>query len=396
VLVAAALLRTRDSVRPSLTHGRTLRRFLFYGVAVAPLCSAATLQLLPFFGGTAPGLLALRNWYMGDALGIAIMTPTILAIQREELAALIKPAKRVETISLLSGLTILAGFVFAQSKYPVAFLLFPTLLLMIFRLRSSGAAIGVFLIAIPAVYFTVQGRGPFSLIRTGSLTYSIFLLQCFLCVLLVVVYAVSAALAERDRLQRDIVEVYRQADVMAGLDHMTGLANRRTFDKELSREWRRAVREHGSLSLLMIDIDYFKRYNDHYGHIAGDECLRTIAALLAKTMVRSNDLAARYGGEEFSIILPGSNEDGALMIADRLRDAIARANLRHEGSTRGYLTVSIGVATAHPTRTMEETQLVQAADTALYLAKRNGRNQVAVEYPRHPPDEDEGTEEEFS
>jgi diguanylate cyclase (GGDEF)-like protein len=165
---------------------------------------------------------------------------------------------------------------------------------------------------------------------------------------------------------------------MAGLDHMTGLANRRTFDKELSREWRRAVRERGSLSLLMVDIDFFKRYNDHYGHPAGDECLRAIASLLARTMVRSNDLAARYGGEEFAIILPGSNLDGALMIAERLRDAIAHANLRHEGSSRGTVTVSIGVASVLPTRTMEESQLIQAADTALYLAKRNGRNQVTV------------------
>jgi diguanylate cyclase (GGDEF)-like protein len=378
VLVAATLLRARDSYRPSLVHWRTLRRFLLYAVVVAPLCWALVVEALRTLAGEAPTRHQIWNWTVGDALGIAWMTPAVLAIEKDELVSLLKPERRVETIGLLLGLTLFAALLFAQSRYSLAFLLVPAFLLVVIRLRSSGSAIGVFLVAIPAALLTVAGRGSFSASQTGSLTYGILLLQCFLCVLLVVVYAVSAALAERDRLQRDIIEAYRQADLMAGLDHMTGLANRRTFDKELSREWRRAVRERGSLSLLMVDIDFFKRYNDHYGHPAGDECLRAIASLLARTMVRSNDLAARYGGEEFAIILPGSNLDGALMIAERLRDAIAHANLRHEGSSRGTVTVSIGVASVLPTRTMEESQLIQAADTALYLAKRNGRNQVTV------------------
>jgi diguanylate cyclase (GGDEF)-like protein len=387
VFVAAVLLRPRDSVPPILTPWPALRRFLLYGVIAGPLCSAAVVQLLRLFGG--PPFTPAGLWMncLGDALGIALMTPAILAIQRDDLVDLLRPKKLAETIGLLAGLVIFTGAIFAQPEPTLTFLLFPAVMLIVFRLRSSGSAIGIFLAAIPAAYLTVHGRGPFSLARTGSLAYSVVLLEGFLCMLLVVVYVVSAELAERDRLQHDIIEAYLQADVMAGLDHLTGLANRRTFDKELSREWRRAVREHGNLSLLMIDIDHFKRYNDHYGHIAGDECLRTIASLLAKTMVRSNDLAARYGGEEFAIILPGSNLAGALMIADRLREAIARASLRHEASNHGYVTVSVGVATAYPTRTMEETQLVQTADTALYLAKRNGRNQVMIGSPRQDAQE---------
>ena len=391
VLIPAQIMRSRSSFRPDLSHWKTLRRFLGYAVLLAPLCWALIAVALRTLAARPTTLQTLGNWTLGDAVGIAWVTPAILAIERTEVASLFKAGRRLETIGLLLGLTLLAVLVFAQSRYTLGFLLVPALLLVVVRLRGSGSAIGVLLIAIPAIWLTAQDRGSFSASQTGSLASGMLLLQCFLCVLLVVVYAVSAALAERDRLQRDILEAYHQADVMAGLDHMTGLANRRTFDKELSREWRRAVRERTSLSLLMVDIDYFKLYNDHYGHVAGDECLRTIAALLAKTMVRSNDLAARYGGEEFAIILPGSNAEGALMIAERLRDTIARANLRHDHSSRGTITVSIGVASAVPLRTMDETQLVQAADKALYLAKRNGRNLVAVSTPyEHDSSQDSG------
>lgn len=177
-------------------------------------------------------------------------------------------------------------------------------------------------------------------------------------------------------MQAELHEAYRQADVMAGLDHITGVANRRMFDKELKREWRRATREQGSLSLLMIDVDFFKKYNDHYGHVSGDDCLRMIGSILSKTMMRTTDLAARYGGEEFAVLLPGSQQEGARLIAERLRQAVARAGLPHAQSHHGHVTISIGVASTHPSRNTHETQILLEADKALYTAKEMGRNQI--------------------
>lgn len=378
ILVAASLMWRAGVTRPNLTEWRTLGRFMLCGVFLAPFVSAIVVEFLRVLGGEPADLLGLWNWFMGDALGIAIMTPLLLAIHADELSDLISRTRRTETISLLSGLTVLSVLVFNQGRYPLAFLLLPALLLVIFRLRASGSAIGIFLIAIPAAYFTVQGEGPFALIRKGALIHSIFMLQCFFCVLLMIVYAVSAALTERDRLQDEMGQAYRQAQELLGLDHLTGLANRRAFDKELAREWRRAIREQGSLSLLMIDVDNFKLYNDHYGHPAGDQCLMAIAFLLSKAMVRSTDLVARYGGEEFAVILPGSHAEGAAIIAERFRQAIVQASLPHAKSGLSFVSVSIGVATLHPAIEMNSSQLLQAADEALYQAKKNGRDQIAI------------------
>lgn len=378
ILIAATLLVQPGSMRPDLSQPRMLGRFVLFGILLAPLSSAVLVALLRWMAGLPADATSFWRWYLGDALGIAIMTPLLLAIQPDKLRILIGAERRTETLLLLLGLTVTSTCVFAQRQYPLTFLVFPVLLLIVFRLRISGSAIGIFLFSIPAAWFTLHSRGPFSLIRPGALVHSIFLLQCFFGVCLVIIYAVSAALEERDRLQQEITIAYRQADIMATLDHVTGLANRRTFDRELSREWNRAIRERSSLTLLMIDIDHFKKYNDHYGHIAGDQCLQTIASIILKSMVRSTDLAARYGGEEFAVILPGSHGDGAKIIAERLREAIIRASLPHQGSDWEQVSISIGVATVYPTRETHETRLIEAADYALYQAKRNGRNQVSV------------------
>ncbi|WP_263359436.1 sensor domain-containing diguanylate cyclase [Acidicapsa ligni] len=384
VALAAALL-ARDGWRqPDLTKLRTLGRFVLIGVVLAPLSSALVVLLLRMLQGDPTGFLGVVNWFVGDAIGIAIMTPLVLAIQPEELTSLLAPGKRYETIAILFALTGLSVAIFAQYGLPIVFILFPLQVLAIFRLGSSGAAIGLFLMAVPAAYLTAHGRGPFPIARTasaghvGPLLHSIFLLQCFLCVSLVVLYSVSAALAERDRLEQELTQAYQEADTFAGIDHITGIANRRTFDKQLAREWRRAIREHGYLSLLMIDVDQFKLYNDHYGHVAGDACLRTIGMILAKAPLRGADLAARYGGEEFAVILPRAGAEGAVIIADLIRMAVADANLAHFARQPGIVTISVGVATIRPDNSSDETLLIKAADDALYRAKHEGRNMVRV------------------
>ena len=172
------------------------------------------------------------------------------------------------------------------------------------------------------------------------------------------------------------------------IDGLTQVANRRRFDESLHEEWRRAQRasgdritdRHGTahehMALLLIDIDYFKQYNDHYGHLAGDACLQEVAQLISGGIRRSGDLVARYGGEEFAVLLPATPLAGAFGVAERIRQAIWRRALPHEASPFGRVTICIGVADTQGTGCAGETDLIRLADAALYAAKKNGRNQA--------------------
>jgi diguanylate cyclase (GGDEF)-like protein len=323
-------------------------------------------------------MLSVTTWFIGDVMGIAVVTPLVLAMDKAEVIALFRPGRKTETVGILIGLAALSTLVFTMDGLPVDFLLIPALLLAIFRLGSSGSAIGIILIAGPAVYMTERNHGAFALVRAGMFVHSIFILQCFLCVALILLYSVNSALNERDRLQEAVTAAFYEADANAGRDHITALANRRAFDKQLAREWQRAYREHLNLSLLMIDVDRFKLYNDHYGHPAGDECLRKVASILAQSALRATDLVARYGGEEFAIILPGASLNMASLLAERIRQSVADTRMPHAADPQGILTISAGVATLQPSDDdqFEMITLVERADRALYEAKNRGRDRV--------------------
>jgi len=162
------------------------------------------------------------------------------------------------------------------------------------------------------------------------------------------------------------------------LDAVTGIANRRSFDASLDLEWRRVRREGVPVSLVMIDIDHFKGFNDTYGHQPGDDCLRTVAQTLRRTLHRPGDLCARYGGEEFAVILPGTDPTGAAAVAESLRACIEDLAIPHAASTKSVVTISVGVATALPGDQATAESLVGSADKVLYEAKRSGRNRVCV------------------
>ncbi|CAK9890946.1 MULTISPECIES: response regulator [Pseudomonas] len=163
-------------------------------------------------------------------------------------------------------------------------------------------------------------------------------------------------------------------------DGLTGLSNRRHFDEYLELEWRRAMREQAQLSLLMIDVDYFKSFNDTFGHLAGDEALRKVAEAIRASSARPSDLPARYGGEEFALVLPNTSPGGARLVAEKLRQTVAAMNIAHTmPNPDSVLTVSIGLATLTPGIGSHCRQLISAADKGLYLAKNNGRNQVGVD-----------------
>ena len=188
--------------------------------------------------------------------------------------------------------------------------------------------------------------------------------------------------AERElRAARDaLAGLNATLEKMALQDGLTGLANRRQLDVSLANEFSRAVRHGSPLALALIDVDHFKRYNDRYGHSAGDDCLRAIsAAIRQQTPRRPGDLAARYGGEELAILLPNTDSAGAWAVAERMREAVEALQIAHEDSPQGIVTISAGVAAMVPRRGIDsETTLFDDADKALYCAKSAGRNRVAA------------------
>lgn len=164
---------------------------------------------------------------------------------------------------------------------------------------------------------------------------------------------------------------------MALMDGLTGVANRRKFDEDILAAWRLCFREQKPLSLIMVDVDYFKRYNDRYGHQAGDGCLKSVAQALFETVRRPYDLVARYGGEEFACVLPNTVLSGAVEIAERMQESVRALGIEHSASdVDRVVTISLGVATLTPTRDLEFQALIEAADKQLYEAKTAGRARV--------------------
>lgn len=190
---------------------------------------------------------------------------------------------------------------------------------------------------------------------------------------LVQVSDVSMAVARERKLRDQALELESQTLV----DGLTGIANRRRFDIHLEDEFRRAKRNGSPLSVIMIDADYFKDYNDNYGHQRGDDCLIRIASTLSGMLNRSRDLVARYGGEEFTVILPDTNEDGAMRVAEAMRAEVEALQLPHSYSNVARcVTISLGVSTLVPDQSSATAGLIHSADRALYQAKRSGRNCV--------------------
>lgn len=196
------------------------------------------------------------------------------------------------------------------------------------------------------------------------------------------IYGVDGQLIAVIETLRDVTEqkvTQTALERLATLDGLTCIANRRAFDERLQHEWSRASRANAPLSLIMADVDYFKRYNDVYGHQGGDECLRAVSAVLQRLVFRDSDLAARYGGEEFAVILPSTDLDGAREVAERIRADVEALALPHAGSeVASWITMSLGVATVFPGTDRQPGALVSQADRALYTAKREGRNRVST------------------
>ncbi|MBF0203206.1 MAG: diguanylate cyclase [Desulfamplus sp.] len=183
----------------------------------------------------------------------------------------------------------------------------------------------------------------------------------------------------RKEAEEDLRLANVKLEELAHLDPLTGIANRRYFGKTIYNEWKRGIREKGCLSIILCDIDYFKRYNDTYGHQQGDECLKQVASAIEKALRRPPDMVARFGGEEFIALLPNTELEGALHIAEQMRANILKLEISHSASdVSDYVSLSLGVASCIPTHETKHEALIEMADKALYKSKTNGRNRVST------------------
>ncbi|MBO8155059.1 MAG: diguanylate cyclase [Bacillaceae bacterium] len=186
------------------------------------------------------------------------------------------------------------------------------------------------------------------------------------------VHIIFRDITRRKELEKELKEKNEILRHLSSIDGLTGIPNRRSFEEVLTKEWNRNMREDSPLSALMVDIDYFKNFNDHYGHLAGDDCLKQVARTLKSQLKRSSDFIARYGGEEFVILLPGTDQSGAYTVAKELCNSVKNLKIPHEKSESGqYLTVSVGAATLIPDDSHEPKDLINLADQSLYIRKQS-------------------------
>jgi len=191
-------------------------------------------------------------------------------------------------------------------------------------------------------------------------------------------------ISDRKKAEEELARAFQMVENLASIDGLTGIANRRRFDETLDREWRRAIREGKQMSLILLDVDHFKLYNDLYGHLCGDDCLRQIANSIREVVTRASDLAARYGGEEFAVILPNTDRSGAIEVCCEILAAVRGRNIVHEANPHAVVTVSAGCITCFVDDESSYLTALQAADAALYRAKALGRNRVEVAEPIDP------------
>ncbi|MBT9332136.1 GGDEF domain-containing protein [Paracidobacterium acidisoli] len=384
VLICAWLLPPFTSLDDWLRRTYLFPRF-FAALLLGPGISGVMAAILFHHVHHEPWLMAFNDWATADALGIAAIMPLALCARSTEMRTLFKGHALPRTIGIL--VTAFTGIVliFTISRYPLLFLLYPILLYVDSMLAFAGSAIAMPVVCLLAVYFTIHGHGPFAFWPQGLLVSRNVALQIYLGFHMVALFPASVLFMERRRMSEDLRDANAQLTMLASVDGLTGIANRRSLDERFSMEWKRAIRVRTSLALLMIDLDHFKQYNDMYGHHAGDQCLRTIAGVLSRHLRRPQDFVARFGGEEFAILLPHTDLDGARHLAETIRIAVLEAAVDHDGSSWGCVTVSVGCAAILPAHGDDRFRLLQTADAALYLAKKAGRNCIEISEPVDEP-----------
>jgi diguanylate cyclase (GGDEF)-like protein/PAS domain S-box-containing protein len=500
VLAGACLLRGPTCRLPAFTNLRYVMRFVAWAVVTAPLAAGILFAIIAHLWIHLAFGPVLRDWFLTDALGMAVTVPAVSAVFRARLGG-IPENRRDFALLVLLGLSV--PFLFSQTQVPAMALIFPLLVLIELRMGLGWASLAtLFVAAVGSLLALPAANPPQAAIPIGSVGPSLRI-QLFVASAMFTLYSISVVvdslraaqkklqqivylhdlvtrnsrdviivadfkghrqyvsasasdylgwtpqqllqlnsldlvhpedrpratalvqqlhagldgallecraatmdgnylwveaslrtirdpatgaptgilnmvrdISARKRAEQELQAAYRAVEELAIIDPLTGLANRRRFDECLSTEWRRGLREREPLSLILIDVDLFKSYNDTYGHIRGDSCLKQIAESAMDVVTRPGDLVARFGGEEFAIILPNTDHPGAIKIADDVRASLLGRNLEHTASPHGIVSISAGCATIVPHSGQRCTELLEIADCALYRAKHLGRNTV--------------------
>ena len=376
----SAVLLTRIFGYPvDLARRRPLVGFLL----IAVVCATAVTSVLGaawtmLFVDAGPFFQLWRTWYLGDMLGMAILAPLLVILQRPSFFSVLQRDQLPHTLAVLSVPALATVLVFLDNKDPLIFFIFPALLLVAFRLGFPGTVLNLVLVASLSIGMTVKGHGPLMLI-TGPhmLLHRIVVVQIFVAAAIFAMFPVAALLEEQHALELSLAASEQSSRDLAHADELTGLRNRRAFNLHLEEAWQQALENRTPVSLVLLDADLFKQFNDVYGHLEGDECLRSLAGVLSSVMQTHGGTAARFGGEEFAVILPGATREQARRVAETIRQGVTARKLPHPCSPLRVQTVSLGVASLVPEPNQPSFELINLADTALYAAKVLGRNQVA-------------------
>ena len=399
-LIATYLIKKFAKHKNIFSHVDTV--LLYVVVAIFSPMVSATIGITSFcLAGFIPWNnygISWLTWWIASAIAHLIFTPTILLYKKFQK---VEHPLNLWEVGLMLVSILLVSWTGFRHSYRVEYLLLPILIWTVSRCGKFFASLFVSVVSLIAIFSSVQGYG---FCNNSSPNGSLLLLQSFMAVFALTSLIVSAVTDERieaqlllvqsiESLESQVIErtaklqqsetSLKQANLelekLVNVDGLTQIANRRCFDDRLRSEWQRLSREQQLMSLLLLDIDYFKRYNDCYGHQVGDDCLKTIAQALKKTLCRSADLVARYGGEEFVAILPNTDLDGAIIVAEQIRRAIANLEIPHQNSEiSDMVTVSIGVTSLIPSPDQKPSTLIKQADVALYCAKQQGRDRAIV------------------
>jgi diguanylate cyclase (GGDEF)-like protein len=375
VILSASLLPRFVTLDRWLRTSRIFVRF-FAALVVGPGISGVMAAVLFHYAKEQSFLLAFNNWATADALGIAATMPLALSLQSPQMRALFQRHALPTTLLTLTFACTGAAVIFSVSNYSLVFLLFPLLLLVDSVLYFAGSAIAVVAVLFVSIYCTSKGLGPFGVWAADRSIPRDLAMQLFWGFQMIALFPASLMFMERRRMADELRSSNARLTLLASLDGLTGIANRRSFDERFAQEWSRAVRHRKPLALAMIDLDNFKQFNDLYGHLAGDRCLRAAAEALSGQVQRPEDLVARFGGEEFALLLPHTSAEGALNLVERIRTTILDLGIEHVGNSWNRVTVSIGYSAVIPSKSDGQSGLIQLADAALYEAKSRGRNRV--------------------
>ena len=380
-VISSCLLLTLFFGAPlNLAKRRPLVGFLLISVlGAAALTSALGATWTMLFTPVDSWLQMFRTWYLGDMLGMALIAPVVFMLQRPGFFSMLQPAQPRRDLLVLLVPMLTTLLVFTHEKDPLMFFIFPAFLLVVLRLGFSGTVFSIFAVALMSIALTVKGHGPLMLIAGPHASLQrLVIVQVFLSVAIFTMFPVAALLEERAALQLSLTASEARYRALANFDELTGLYNRRAFNERLKFDWEQALRDGGSLALVLIDADLFKSYNDIHGHLKGDDCLRAIAGIISQTVGQEKATVARYGGEEFAVVLPGEDQEHARSMAERIRLATLEMRLSHPTSASGVQTISLGVAAIKPDESQDAAELIGMADMALYRAKELGRNQVVI------------------